>query len=90
MTAKEMFDKLGYEYTTSNEPATEEYPEELRYIVYSKETEPYLEKQIELIWFDVGMEEFYKQTKECKTTTGIRLQEYKAIQQQIKELGWEV
>jgi len=89
MSAKEMFEELGYKYTECNEPATEQYIEELRYMIYQKETEPFFEKQTEMIWFDVGTKEFYKQTSDCKTTTGITFVEYKAIQQQIKELGWE-
>ena len=83
MSAREMFEKLGYELIKHKE-----------YMFYSKQyQEEYdgecYESDLWHIEFNFITKSFNKSLGDDNTVADIELSEFKAIQQQIKELGWE-
>lgn len=83
MTAKEMFEQLGYELI-------EDSKRYLRYANYEDKERRYAGG--EFIDFEKIYQEFRLTRKTGKGNTHFKygsLEEFKAIQQQIKELGWE-
>lgn len=75
-SAKEMFEKLGYEqhksrYEITYNMANLKYIDDYRYIAFDKES-----KTIEVD--DSSTEPFY-----------LQIEELKAINKQVEELGWE-
>ena len=71
MSAKEMFEELGYIWNENND-----------YIKYKKVYWEFIFPQVKNVYFWKGLKEisvFYNT---------IDLQEFKAIQKQIEELGW--
>ena len=70
MTAKEMFEKLGYEHIISNK-----FPNEIKY--------KYLD---DYITFDFEDKTIWR--GEDYDSAGITMEELKAINKQIEELGW--
>ena len=83
MTAKEMFEKLGYTHNLNFNGYINTNPKP--HITYEKN----IENIRVLISFDLRKKSYYKSVilynDEFKHIT---LEEHKAIQQQTKELGW--
>ena len=75
MEAKEMFEKLGYEFCD-----LDNYTDFHRY-EYAKQTKLENGVRIQNIWFDLINKELY-------IHNSINLEELQAINQQVKELGW--
>lgn len=71
-TAKEMFEALGYELDTVDDNGSIEYVKD-SYNVY---------------YFDLDNREFYKTGLWDSECDRITFPEFKAIHQQMKELGW--
>ena len=80
MTAKEMFEELGYELKYQNEWD----------IKYVKEIKPhqYWKSPITIDFRIHGDNEVYKYDKEMKAGI-ISFKELKAINKQVEELGWK-
>lgn len=74
MTAKEMFEELGYSFTEFNSKVFHRYE-------YVKNTQLTNGIRHQCIWFDLI-------TKELYIHNSIVLQELKAINKQVEELGW--
>lgn len=66
MSAKELFEKLGYKQTRNDNYSTCYSNEEEDYYIY-----------------------FYNYSKKLKVLHDISIQELKAINKQIEELGWK-
>ena len=77
MKAKDMFEKLGYNLDTSEESPTLYCKD-----ILDKDTLGY--KDSEMIYFDEEYNEIYFTNKDYLT-----IEELKAINQQIEELGWD-
>ena len=77
-TAKEMFEELGYSYEY-------EYDDLIECKKYFTKT-----KVTMVIQFDIEYKEYIIKLKNAPMTisASIDLEEHKAIQQQMKELGW--
>lgn len=65
MTAKELFEELGYEVDYKNDYSLRYHNEENDYYIY-----------------------FYNYSKKIEVLHDITLQELKAINKQVEELGW--
>lgn len=76
MTAKEMFEALGYMLDTAEENSRLYCKD-----ILDKNTFGYIDS--EMIYFDEEYNNIYFTNKDCLT-----MQELKAINQQCKELGW--
>ena len=77
MSAKEMFEKLGYELTLDNEYG----------IIYEEEYEPESQDEITRIIFDKKCKTFYKNNY-IGYAKEIFLEELQAINKPVEELGW--
>ena len=80
MTAKEMFEKLGYEQITNNDNL-------IKYKNDSLGDGDYTYVSFNRIYteYEVGYYDGYNKTR---NPLWVSIQEYKAITKQLKELGW--
>lgn len=72
MSAKEMFEKLGYKYIENDRGIvySKSNNDSKLFICFNKESKSFFKDDIKFVSYDIDM------------------QELKAINQQIKELGW--
>jgi len=84
MTAKEMFEKLGYDFTTE---AIEGYAIGLEHFLFVKENC----NIVEVIGFNLKMKIFWKEERVHDgniSESSITIEEFEAITKQIKEFRW--
>lgn len=81
MTAKEMFEALGYEQTTNNNNSIEYVDDS-----HGDGDYVYVSFYLWLKEYEVGYFDGYE-TK-TKVATGVSIKEHEAITKQLKELGW--
>ena len=80
MTAKEMFEKLGYVQTVNSDGLIE-------YINYNHTAIGYIYVRFDLYWKSYEVGYFGDETKIERAVVATTA-EHKAIIQQVKELGW--
>lgn len=89
MSAKEMFQKLGYKQEILQDCAGYETDSMMdRWITYSKIENYGLDNRDIIIYFEIYGKSFSKQERNLKYNLEISLEELKAIEKQCEELGW--
>lgn len=89
MSAKEMFEALGYKQEIMQDCAGYETDTMIdRWITYSKIEDNGIDKTDVIIYFEIYGRSFSKQERNLRYNLEISLEEFKAIQKQIEELGW--